>query len=430
MSNSQIQFAIGSPRNSSLTGKHRFLFLLVLAAIILPLIAFFSVSNNSMILIVSTDSIDQQLYDTNTNTIPIIQQRNHLSIDINVTMTFEQSALSIIFRKYLDPICKLNNNNTYPFDCFKLLQSMINISIELNLDSTEINILSERISYLNSLKFSNMKQPILYIHIPKTGGTGFGKWLQKVSGKKTVHIWIPDGMTENMFDKNHYPNANRNKRQLNIIIRNRNEMNKFNKRRFKPKPYPNILYGHAAYGFDLLFLTPNEINKLSKNASELIWESRINYTYITILRHPLTRVPSHYFYHRAGEKDENHKWAMKKDLFNWIGWFEESSECLVQFISGCHHRSWYNKKYINILEKNLNPLKRRKQNESPDIFKNINITFLQYKIARNHLLLMGFIALTEYLNECVEQLKIFWNINRKQGSKYANVNRKKPKKKK
>merc|ERR1712062_150889 len=111
--------------------------------------------------------------------------------------------------------------------------------------------------------------------------------------------------------------------------------------------------------------------------------------------------------------------------FEWISYFEEASNCLVQFISGCHHRAWYTKKYKELFDTKLNPWPRREKNVSPDIFIGMNVSYDQYKIARNHLLNMPWVGLTEYMTESVEQLKVFWNS----GGKYKknNVNGAKPK---
>ena len=116
------------------------------------------------------------------------------------------------FRRYLDPICA-HNVSSYPSDCILLLQSMINISISLRFDDEEIELLAQKIQYLQTP--NHITQPILFIHIPKTGGTGFGKWLEKGLNKKTVHLWIPDNMEANMFDDTHYLHLNRGRLKAN-----------------------------------------------------------------------------------------------------------------------------------------------------------------------------------------------------------------------
>ena len=387
---------------------------------------------------------------------PDLLTENHKLSSTNTSNTIQITSMSmpsiseltVKFRKYLDVLC-LNEESqnkdisSYPSDCIQLLQSMINISITQRLSQIEIDILAQRVEYLHTN--SHMNNPILFIHIPKTGGTGFGKWLTSYSSHKTVHVWVPDGVKENVFDSNHFPNRKkratrrrlpgrrpirkpigRYTRNRTAGIRQRPRINNNLRKRGK-NTYPDLLYGHLAYGFDSAFLTPDEIKKLGQSPPGIVWKPRVNFTYITVLRNPITRVPSHYYYHKKGLKDENHKWTINRNLYDWIGYFEESQECMVQFISGCHQRAWWSKKYKDIWDPNLDPWPRRFPEQSPDIFKGKRVSFEQYMIARRHLLEMGWVGLTEYMAQSVEQLKIFWHTGRKHGSRKDNVNKRKPK---
>ena len=386
-----------------------------------------------------------------------------------INANLKQTALSLIFSQYLDPLCIPNPNTSsnsnsstsnllptsidlYPSDCLYLLTSMINISQSLAFDATEIELLAERIQYLTHRNL--LTEPVLYIHMPKTGGTGFGQWLEKHSGKKVLHFWVPDGLEKNMFDREHFPDAKRagNRRRMKMIdiiprrlIRDRRPVyQKLNKRKpisrtrktrtslrnkKKRTAYPQVVYGHLGYGFDALFLTPDEIQRLGNHSDHsFTWKPRVNFTYITILRNPMTRVPSHYYYQKKGYRDENHLWTVQRDLFGWIGWFEESEDCMAQFLSGCHQRAWFAKEYPSIFEPELKPWPRRTAKQSPNVFKGMKVTVDQYKIARRHLMEMPWVGLTEYMTESVEQLKVFWGIRSKEGDRKENVNHSKPKK--
>lgn len=380
------------------------------------------------------------VYLFSTNDHPTVSSSILISTDGIILNT---RNLSNLFTKYLDPLCSINNTKglngtSYPSDCKHLLESMINLSQSQQFTFDEAQILVERIEYISKQK--TFKYPVLFIHIPKTGGTGFGEWLQQ-NVKQTVHIWLPSTLDHNMFDRNHFPNAHRDRRRLNSLKdRNRilprkvepfrGQKIKFNFKNPKGVSYPKVLYGHLAYGFDALFLTPNEIRKLGHNPPGIVWKPRVNFTYITILRDPMTRVPSHYYYQKGRMEDPNHIWTDMRDLHDWIGWFEESKDCMVQFVSGCHHLAWYSKEYPEIWEKKLNPWPYRQRDVSPDMFDEWTVTLEQYKIARRHLMEMPWVGLTEHMTESVDQMKVLWDIDgtsKRTDNVNWNVNNAKPK---
>lgn len=125
----------------------------------------------------------------------------------NNPQSLPDTALSVVFTQYLDALCLSQTNpstnptnqtttatpitdniNLYPSDCLHLLESMINISQSLQLDTSEIALLAQRIQYLSHRNL--LTEPVLYIHQPKTGGTGFGQWLERTSRKKVAHFWV------------------------------------------------------------------------------------------------------------------------------------------------------------------------------------------------------------------------------------------------
>ena len=84
---------------------------------------------------------------------------------------------------------------------------------------------------------------------------------------------------------------------------------------FLPRYLNGTLFGHFRYGTHLFY--PNT-----------------TYSYITMLRNPVERVLSHYYYHLTEPKDPNHALAKSMSLEQWINASKNAHNRQVQFIAG------------------------------------------------------------------------------------------------
>ena len=236
---------------------------------------------------------------------------------LNQTMYYDVNNRSILERRYkayLDEVCKCN----FTKECSNLLHYMVNISVRLNLSEYETSLLGNRVIYLSQLQFP---KPYLFIHLPKCAGHTMGDILSKHHGFKTY--WDP--LIDISYDQ------------------------------LKAKGFPNTI-GHLGYGFDFLFLNDkqkeyhltyyqrrqliggpkpkekikyNELNKEYEfdkinlnNVEPNVWFNGLNYSYMTILRDPISRTFSHYSYHKRLRDDENHRFAKRHNFSEWIKYHE------------------------------------------------------------------------------------------------------------
>ena len=159
----------------------------------------------------------------------------------------------------------------------------------------------------------------------------------------------------------------------------------------------------------------------NKNINDkLVWINKLNYTYATVVRHPLSRVKSHYYFHRATTGDPNHRWTKNKDLSSWVGFMEDSKDCSVVHIAGIHSKAYWNANDDNIDK--LLPTRKDKQPPRKDWI----VTRKHYELARWNLMNMGWVGIFDKLQQSVDQLRIFWGVKVTKMST-RNKNKKKPK---
>lgn len=124
---------------------------------------------------------------------------------------------------------------------------------------------------------------------------------------------------------------------------------------FLPRYENGTVFGHFRYGTHLFF--PNT-----------------TWSYITMLRNPVERVLSHYYYHLTEPKDPNHMLAKSMSLEQWINSSKNAHNRQVQFIAGLVY-------------------------EEP--------TRETLEIAKHHLERFGFVGLTERFDDTVVLLKYY-----------------------
>lgn len=122
---------------------------------------------------------------------------------------------------------------------------------------------------------------------------------------------------------------------------------------FLPRYTNGTVFGHFRYGTHLFF--PNT-----------------SYSYVTMLRNPVERVLSHYYYHLTEPKDPNHLLAKSMTLEQWINASKNAHNRQVQFVAGLVY-------------------------EEP--------TEETLAIAKHHLRRFGFVGLTERFDDTIVMLK-------------------------
>ena len=138
----------------------------------------------------------------------------------------------------------------------------------------------------------------------------------------------------------------------------------------------------------------------------VLWINRLNYTYSTVVRHPLERVKSHFYFHRSMKTDPNHKWARNRDLADWVGMMEDSKDCSVAHIAGVHAKSWWNEG-----DGAVGPLLPYRDDKMA-VRMDWIVTWDHYLMARRNLIGMGWVGVFERLQESVDQLTHFWGMER------------------
>ena len=178
--------------------------------------------------------------------------------------------------------------------------------------------------------------PYFFIHIAKTGGTSFADSLERhpagpVSGAGVIfsHYWDHD--------------------HLDVP---------FTVRRTMPERYIHVVGGHLCYGIHRWWASENQ---------ELP-----EFTYLTILRHPVARVKSHYRYH-LGATDPNHYLTRNRTFVEWAMNVKWAQNVMTGYMAGSESYAWWNEGVV--------PL------QGPGVlFPGTIVTERQYREARRNLI--------------------------------------------
>jgi len=188
-----------------------------------------------------------------------------------------------------------------------------------------------------------LPRPYLFIHIPKSGGTAIGKLAEQAEngGPGFIRYW-------------HHP---REQRVIAEMLQH------------------DFVFGHFKYGVHAHF-EPRPC------------------TYMTIMRDPIDRVVSHYYYHRASVTDRFHHLARDNTLDRWVELSLDGQNDQVQFISGIYGK--VNESVYAVAEHNLRSVRVR--------FFFLLVRGLAKKARRSQ---FGFVGLYELMDESVVMMQYF-----------------------
>jgi len=176
--------------------------------------------------------------------------------------------------------------------------------------------------YVNG-SFPLLAKPHIVIHLPKTGGTTWGILARRNEDLyRFRQFWY-------FIQRNELPYISRCKQ--------------------------GTLFGHFRYGVHF-------------------WYPNSTFNYVSMLREPVDRVLSHYFYHKTEPRDPGHRLALEMSLEEWINKSKNAHNRMTAFLSGMVYQE---------------------QNEHT------------LDLAKAHLERFGFVGLTEKFDQSVVMMKYF-----------------------
>ncbi|GAM25741.1 hypothetical protein SAMD00019534_089160 [Acytostelium subglobosum LB1] len=190
-----------------------------------------------------------------------------------------------------------------------------------------------------------MSGPYLFLHVPKTGGNSVLHLFRLTFAKKAVQQWVHPGHNEKH------------------LIRG-----------------AKAVVGHFNYGLHTYLDQPD----------------RDTANYMTMLRDPVERVISHYYYHREKIQDEGHALAMKLKFEEWLEQSPRGANEQTRVLSGM----------------------------STEAEKNVSME--SFRMALYHLRKMKFVGITEKFKESIVMMKYYCGLGAMKEVKINNRKKKQP----
>ncbi|GAM19024.1 hypothetical protein SAMD00019534_021990 [Acytostelium subglobosum LB1] len=173
-----------------------------------------------------------------------------------------------------------------------------------------------------------LQKPHIFVHIAKTAGSSLGNIFKRNERRDQFsHYWVHPGKHELEFVAGH----------------------------------KSTIFGHIRFGLHFYYrdMHPNRVTLRDDGLNP--------YSYMTMMREPVDRVISHYYYHRQNKRDPGHALAMKYTLQEWLERSPAANNEQARMLCGvappeyidnesltetcAHHHLKYTYKFVGLTEK-------------------------------------------------------------------------------
>ncbi|KAN0003105.1 hypothetical protein ACTFIZ_009275 [Dictyostelium cf. discoideum] len=254
-------------------------------------------------------------------------------------------------------IIEFNNTDGYYKQSLKIIKSRLwsdfysnywrdKNFIKYSIDNSLIPFEPPKLSLPLNTSTPLLTTPYIFIHLPKVGGTSMQYHFKKQFNQDSIQQWT-------------FPNS---KEIINV------------------QNAKSVILGHFGYGLHYV----------------LKEDSQKTYNYLTMLRDPVDRVISHYFYHKSTTFDQEHMVARNNTFDQWLEVSPRGTNEMTRQLSGIFET---------------------------EEFTPTNETF---NMALYHLRSMKFVGITERFEETLALLKFYIGLDNSDVSNKKNVAQTKP----